>query len=85
MIRDGSRTIERGEIICPFCLLDTGRWKLIPAVWRWNRARTRLDPYEVDLKSATEFEAKVLQEHLPSCSAKTYVSPAVLALYGLQP
>jgi hypothetical protein len=82
-MKSGDKTIEKCEIICPFCLSNTKRWKMFHAVWKWNLEKTELFPEEIDKLSARKFENKVLSEHLPNCSFKDILSDSVRKHYEL--
>ena len=79
----GKITMERCGVICPFCLKDTKRWKIIKAVWKWNTEHTCLEPEEIDRTEAKAWEQTVLQEHLAKCKMRNYISNSVLEHYGL--
>ena len=89
MPKIGSKTVERVDIICPFCLTDTHRWKMVPSVWRgphhpWPRTKDQTPwPEAIDQKAMIEFEQTVLQTHLPNCKNKQVLSEKLLELYGL--
>ena len=83
----GSKTVERVDIICPFCVMDTKRWKLVPSVWHGpssprTKNRTPL-PEAIDKQALVEFERSVLQAHLPECNMKNVLGEKLLSLYGL--
>ena len=88
MPKIGSKTVERVDIICPFCLTDTKRWKLVPSVWHGPsspRTRDRTPkPEAIDQKSLVEFEQAVLQAHLPECKNKNILGERLLELYSLK-
>jgi hypothetical protein len=83
----GSKTVERVDIICPFCLTDTQRWKMVPSVWRGPsspRTRDRTPwPEAVDQNAMIEFEQSVIQAHLPTCKNKNILGKVLIELYGL--
>lgn len=74
---------RRAEIICPFCLVDTTRWKLVDAV-KIRNTRGQWDWHARDEVVAREFERKILQEHLDKGECVKYVlSPSLLEMYHL--
>ena len=71
------------EIVCPFCLKDTGRWQLVYAIKRPN-TRGKWEWQEVDEVAAKKFEQKSLQNHLDKGECVNYVlSPSLLEMYNL--
>jgi hypothetical protein len=83
----GSKTVERVDIFCPFCVSETGRWKLVPSVWHGPsspRTKNRTpQPEAIDKQSLVDFERAVLQAHLPECKNKDILGERLLSLYGL--
>ena len=51
--------LKRAEIICPFCLVDTGRWKLVDAV-KIRNSRNEWEWHARDESSIRAFEQKNL-------------------------
>lgn len=87
MPKIGSKTVERVDIICPFCVSETGRWKMVPSVWHGPLSPHTKDktpkPEAIDKQALVEFERMVLQTHLPDCKNKDILSKKLLELYGL--
>ena len=87
MPKIGSKTVERVDILCPFCVSETGRWKLVPAVWHGPvspRTKNRTpQPEAIDKQALIDFEKSVLQAHLTDCKMKDILSEKLLTLYGL--
>lgn len=74
---------RRAEIVCPFCLVDTGRWKLVDAV-KIRNSRNEWEWHAQDESSIRAFEQKILQDHLDKGQCVKYVlSPSLLEMYNL--
>ena len=72
------------EVVCPFCLENTKRWKMILCGVEWNVNHTRLELEAVNVKEANAFEQSVLQGHLDNCIMRDYISSYALMGYGLK-
>lgn len=85
----------KAEIYCPFCLENTGRWKVVKIATKsynvvfydehGHVAKTvkKTTQDAANEQEIVEFQARVLGEHLDKCPRAQYLSSSVKQHYKL--
>lgn len=76
--------IEKVYVVCPFCLKNTGRWKLITGNYQWYDMKKTWKYFEANnVTEANLFERSVLKEHVNSDNCLENLSKSVIQHYKL--